>query len=78
MSLSRWLSDPYPFATRVLLHTKDDRTFRGVLWEERRGLLVLKHVELLEARGTVRPVDGDVLVERKNAAFLQVIGPDAA
>jgi small nuclear ribonucleoprotein (snRNP)-like protein len=58
---------------RVLVNLKTEKAFRGVLFAQRGPLLVLKDVELLEAgRDPVR-VDGDVLVERSNVDFVQVL-----
>lgn len=72
-----WLRDPYPFVRRVIVTTKTDRTFRGLLWEQRRGFLVLREAEALKDRGAVVPVDGELVIERENVDFIQVIGPGA-
>jgi hypothetical protein len=58
---------------RVLVNLKTEKAFRGVLFAKRGPLLVLKDVELLEAgRDPVR-IDGEVLVERANLDFVQVL-----
>lgn len=58
---------------RVLVNLKTEKAFRGVLFAKRGPLLVLKDVELLEAgRDPVR-IDGDVLIERANLDFVQVL-----
>lgn len=58
---------------RVILNLKTQKAFRGVLSAQRGPLLVLKDVELLEtAREPVR-IDGDVVIERSNVDFVQVL-----
>lgn len=70
-----WLrGDPYPFLRTVLVHTKTDQSFRGALWEERRGFLVLRKAELLLPRNETKPLDGDTLIDRTNVSFVQVLG----
>lgn len=58
---------------RVLVTTKTDKTFRGVLFERRGQLLVLKDAELLRADGTSASLAGDVVIERSNLDFIQVV-----
>lgn len=58
---------------RVLVNLKTEKAFRGVLFAQRGPLLVLKDVELLEAGREPVRVDGDVLVERSNVDFVQVL-----
>lgn len=59
---------------RVLVNLQTDKAFRGVLWAKRGPLLILKEAELFE-RGRPEPVrmDGEVLVERANVDFVQVL-----
>lgn len=61
--------------TRVLLNLKTDKAFRAVLWAKRGPLLVLKDASLLEAGRDPVKLDGEVLVERGNVDFVQVLGP---
>ena len=58
---------------RVLVNLKTEKAFRGVLFAKRGLLLVLKDVELLEAGREPVRIDGDVLVERPNVDFVQVL-----
>lgn len=60
---------------RVLVNLKSGKAIRGVLVQERGGLLELRDAELLE--GTAPPVrlDGSVFVERSNIDFAQALGP---
>lgn len=68
----RWLTR-YPCLKRVVVNTRTDRAFRGVLWARRRGYLVLRNAELLKARGETVPVDGEVVIEAANVDFMQVL-----
>ena len=67
------LFDRYPTLRRVIVNTKSDRAFRGVLWRKARGYLVLRDAEILKAKGETTPVDGEVVVPSENVDFLQVI-----
>jgi len=63
----------YPVLQRVIVNTKTDRTFRGVLWRRRGGYLVLRNAELLKGRGETVPVDGEVVIPAENVDFMQVV-----
>lgn len=58
---------------RVLINLKTDKAFRGVLWARRGPLLVLKGPELLEGGRQPVAMDGEVVIERANVDFLQVL-----
>ena len=64
---------PYPEKRRVIVNTKTDRAFRGVLWRKAWGYLVLRDAEMLKGRGETVPMDGEVLIERVNVDFIQVV-----
>ena len=68
------LFENYPTLRRVIVNTKTDRAFRGVLWQKRRGYLVLRNAEMLKPRGETVTVDGEVVIDRGNVDFVQVIG----
>jgi small nuclear ribonucleoprotein (snRNP)-like protein len=68
------LFDRYPTLRRVIVNTKTDRAFRGVLWRRGRGLLVLRNAELLKAKGETAPLDGEIVIESSNVDFIQVVG----
>ncbi len=68
-----WLLDRYPEARRVIVNTRTDRVFRGLLWRKRREYLVLRNAEMLRERGAAAPVDGEVVIERGNIDFIQVV-----
>ncbi len=68
------LFEPYPALRTILVTTRTDRTFRGVLWARRRGYLVLRQAELLRPRGETVPMAGEILIESANVDFVQVVG----
>jgi len=68
------LFDNYPTLRQVIVNTRTDRAFRGVLWQKRARYLVLRNVELLKVGGETAPVDGEVVIERDNVDFIQVLG----
>lgn len=65
--------DRYPTLRRVIVNTKTDRAFRGVLWRKARGYLVLRNAELLKAKGETAPLDGEIVIESSNVDFIQVV-----
>jgi small nuclear ribonucleoprotein (snRNP)-like protein len=65
--------DRYPELRQVIVNTKTDRAFRGVLWRTRRGYLVLRNAEMVRERGEVVSLDGEVVIERSNVDFIQVV-----
>jgi len=67
------LFDRYPVLRRVIVNTKTDKAFRGVLWRKRGGYLVLREAELLKGRGETTLMDGEVVIESSNVDFIQVI-----
>lgn len=62
---------------RIIVATKTGKHFRGVLVFKRGPLLILKDTELLEERAEPAPMDGEILIERANVDFIQVLGPPA-
>lgn len=69
MKLSRW-----PIHSRVLVNLLDGRAFDGLLISKRGPLLELADARLFSAPGGAEPaaLDGRVLVERPQVAFIQV------
>ena len=72
-TMDSFLFNPYPCLRQVLVTTKTDRTFRGVLWRKRRGYLVLRNAEMLRERDARVKMDGELVIERANVDFLQVV-----
>jgi len=62
----------YPVRRRVIVNTRTNRAFRGVLWRRGWRYLVLRNSEMLKGPETV-PMDGEVVIERTNVDFIQVI-----
>jgi len=58
---------------RVVVNTKTGTSLSGVLVEERGPILILKGAAMLTASANPVPVDGDVVVERSNVDFVQVL-----
>lgn len=58
---------------RVLVNLKTDKALRGVLFDQRGGLLVLKGAELLEPGREPVSIDGDVVVQVENVDFVQLL-----
>jgi len=67
------LFDRYPTLRTVIVNTKTDRAFRGVLWRRAWGYLVLRNAEMLKTKGEVVAMDGEVMIESVNVDFVQVI-----
>lgn len=65
--------DRYPTLRRVIVNTKTDRAFRGVLWRKRRGYLVLREAEMLKRGAETAKVDGEVVIPAENVDFIQVV-----
>ena len=65
--------DRYPTKRTVIVNTKTDRAFRGVLWCWGWGYLVLRNAEMLKTKGEVVAMDGEVVIESANVDFIQVI-----
>jgi small nuclear ribonucleoprotein (snRNP)-like protein len=68
------LFNRYPVLQQIIVNTRSDRTFRGVLWRKRRGYLVLRNAEMLRGKGETVPMDGEVVIPAANVDFIQVVG----
>jgi hypothetical protein len=68
-----WLGNSWPFRCKVIVNLKaQPDAYRGILWEQRGGWLVLKNAEVLRDRQAPVPVDGDLLIDRRDVLFVQV------
>ncbi len=58
------------------MHTRDERSIRGVLIACYRRELVLAHAAYLVEgeRSTAQPLEGEVCIPRENIAFIQRVG----
>ena len=63
----------YPTLREVIVNTRSDKAFRGVLWKRTRGYLILRNVTLLRPREAAVAVDGEVLVDAQNVDFIQIV-----
>ena len=63
----------FPVKRKVVLNTKTDKTFTGVIWEKGRDYLILKNVQMLSPREKSIPLDGDVLVFTEDIEFVQLV-----
>lgn len=69
-----WLVAPsYPERQKVVVNTKDGQALQGILWQRDRQYLVLKSTLLVSGHEKPIPIDGDVIVERANVSFIQVL-----
>lgn len=66
---------PYPELRTVIVNLKSGTAFRGVVWRRRGPFVVLRKTELLrqteQSHSTL--LDGEVLVQRADIDFIQVI-----
>jgi hypothetical protein len=57
----------------VIVNTKSNESFRGVLFQKKGSLIVLKNAEqLVEGRKPIA-VDGEIVLERAEVSFYQVL-----
>lgn len=63
-----------PFYLRsAIVNLKSGETLTGVVWQSRGRWITLTKAELLTAGKPPTPIDGEVVVERSNVAFFQVL-----
>lgn len=63
----------WPVRGRVIVNRKSGQgDLRGVLWEVTETYLLLRQAELVGA-GDPRPIDGEVLIERDEVEFVQIL-----
>lgn len=67
MVWSRW-----PIRRRALVNLHDGRAFDGVLYRKSGPLLELRETTLMQSGSEPVQLDGAVIVERVNVAFIQV------
>lgn len=64
----------YPELRRVVVNCKSEAVFQGVLWRRRRGYLVLRNASLLRPKSVPLKLDGEIVIEKANVDFIQVMG----
>jgi hypothetical protein len=62
---------------RVVVSLTTGLAVRGVLWEHRGDIYVLKNAEILEQDRSPVPVDGDVVLDLALVELVQVLPPPA-
>jgi len=60
----------------VQLRHDDSLAIEGVLWSARGPWLILRKAQLLKIGVGPSPLDGEVIIERSNVAFIQVLPPE--
>ena len=65
--------DRYPTLKKALVNLKSGKAFRGILYQRRRGYLIVKNVEMIKPGGEVLQMDGDLLIPSENVDFLQLL-----
>lgn len=70
-----WFFRSYPELKEAIVNLRSGTSFRGVVWKQRDGWLVLRNAHLIQDRDqpTGRDVDGEVLVRETDVDFIQVI-----
>jgi small nuclear ribonucleoprotein (snRNP)-like protein len=63
----------YPERRQIIVNLKTERAFRGILWRRGGRYLVLRNAELVRPGGETVQMDGEVVVERANVDFIQVV-----
>jgi small nuclear ribonucleoprotein (snRNP)-like protein len=58
---------------KVIINTKSNKAFRGILWRRWFGLIILKQVEMLWPGGEVKRMDGEVILFKSDVDFIQVL-----
>lgn len=58
---------------RVVVNLLTDKAFAGILWAQRGQLVVLRDVTLHEPGAEPAAVDGEVVVERDQIEFIQIL-----
>ena len=68
-----WPFNRYPVKRQVIVNTKTDRAFKGLLYEKTSDYLLLRDVTMLRGRDTPIALDGEMVIYRDNVDFLQVV-----
>ncbi len=71
--LKRLLGPRYPVLRLMLVNTRTEQCFRGVLWQRRGDYLVLRNAELIKATKEAVPIAGEVVIMADNVDFIVVV-----
>lgn len=64
---------PYPVLKSVIVNLKTGTAFRGVVWRQTGGYMVLRNAVVLHRNKESQSVDGEVVVNRSEIEFIQVL-----
>jgi len=68
---------PYPVLRESLVNLKSGIVFRGVIWKDSRGFLILRNALLIQdqnrQKADPRAVDGEILIYKSEVDFLQLL-----
>jgi hypothetical protein len=72
-----WYWPPPALLRTVILNlvTPPDEAIKGVLWESRGPWLRVRQATALKEGQPPTEIDGEVLIERRNVSFIQVLTP---
>lgn len=59
---------------KVVVNLHSSRAFVGIFWAKRGPLIVLRNVTMHEPGAAAAPVDGEIVIERRQIEFIQVTG----
>ena len=62
------------YSKRVLVNLKSGAAFRGYLVKELGQLIVLQQAEIIEPGAEAVAAQGEILIEKNNIEFVQIIG----
>jgi small nuclear ribonucleoprotein (snRNP)-like protein len=62
------------YAKRCIVNLKTDKAFRGYMLSENNNIILLKNAELIEPGLEPVSVSGEIVIDKNNIDFIQVIG----
>ncbi len=68
-----WPFNRYPVKQQVIVNTKTDKSFKGLLWQKTSDYLILRGARMLRGRDTPIALDGELVIYRDNVDFLQMV-----
>ena len=64
----------YPVLRRCIVTTKQDQSYRGLLWQRHDDFLVLREAELLRTGGAAPlAMVGETMIYSDNVEYLQIL-----
>ena len=62
----------YGILRQVIVNTKTDKAFRGVIWKKTKDCIVLKNAEWLSVDGAMK-IDGELIIFISEIDFIQAV-----